>query len=64
MAKTVTNILKLLPTHFASNIRHQHRFNQARKSIFFYLQFQLKKKQIWHKLTQLSSYLVHALYIF
>ena len=25
MAKTVTNILKLSPTHFVSNIRHQHR---------------------------------------
>ena len=25
MTETVTNILKLLPTHFVSNIRHQHR---------------------------------------
>ena len=25
MAKTVTNILKLSPTHFVSNISHQHR---------------------------------------
>ena len=25
MVKTVTNILKLSPTHFVSNIRHQHR---------------------------------------
>ena len=27
MAKTVNHILKLLPTHFVSNIRHQHRCN-------------------------------------
>ena len=27
MAKTVTNILKLSPTHFVSNIHHQHRYN-------------------------------------
>ena len=29
MAKTVTNILKLSPTHFVSNIRHQHRFRRV-----------------------------------
>ena len=28
MVKTVTNILKLSPTHFVSNIRHQHRCSQ------------------------------------
>ena len=27
MAETVTNILFLSPTHFVSNIRHQHRCN-------------------------------------
>ena len=30
MAKTVTNIFKLSPTHFVSNIRHQHRCSQIR----------------------------------
>ena len=29
-AKTVTNIFKLSPTHFVSNIRHQHRCSQIR----------------------------------
>ena len=29
MAKTVTNILKLSPTHSVSNIRHQHRCRRA-----------------------------------
>ena len=29
MTKTVTNILKLSPTHFVSNIRHQHRCNRT-----------------------------------
>ena len=28
MAKTVTNILTLSPTHFVSNIRHQHRYSR------------------------------------
>ena len=41
MAKTVTNILKLSPTHFVSNIRHQHRcshifgFSTHLKVLFF-----------------------------
>ena len=34
MAKTVTNILKLSPTHFISNIRHQHRFKPLTISCF------------------------------
>ena len=36
-AKTVTNILKLSPTHFVSNIRHQHRCNRSPTfTIFLY----------------------------
>ena len=32
-AKTVTNISKLSPTHFVSNIRHQHRWSRNAASI-------------------------------
>ena len=33
MAKTVTIIFKLSPTHFVSNIRHQHRYNNKMKTL-------------------------------
>ena len=34
-AKTVTNISKLLPKHFVSNISHQHRCNSLRLEPYF-----------------------------
>ena len=33
IAKTVTNILTLSPTHFVSNIRHQHRCSQFENKV-------------------------------
>ena len=45
IAKTVTNILELSPTHFVANIRHQHRchssmsFNRIQILIFTFTQY-------------------------
>ena len=36
MAKTVTNISKLSPTYFVSNIRHQHRCSRCRFEYFIW----------------------------
>ena len=34
MVTTINNMLKLSPTHFVSNIRHQHRFHRFEISIY------------------------------
>ena len=39
MTITVTNILYLSPTHFVSNIRHQHRSNQFLLKVVMMLDF-------------------------
>ena len=46
MAKTATNILKLSPTHFVSNIRHQHRYSLVTVPIKALLEFKYQENRL------------------